>query len=529
MSRAEKRAVAAAAALLVASLFVLVHPWFARNADAAMYLVTANSLADGEGYRFLGTPFVVRPPGFSALLAPWVAWRGMTDFAWLNGFVAVTGALGVAALYGLARPRLGWPLALGAAAALWLNPGYQRLCTSVLSDVPGLAAALGCLYWAARPTRPTSPVGREDATPSGGRDAALGLAMGLAGWLRSANLLLIPALVFARLAARSAGPTAWRAALLAPAVAVAVAVPWFVYAQWHAPAGPVDQTRLASYGTAMFHSDPGDPTSPRLGLGDLAARVPVRAVQLASVLGSRLETAVKGGRDDPLTGGDRQRAPGRAGPESAAGLWPLLLGGLLVASLVREAWIARTAASAFALGNVALLLGYFGFQDRLALPVFAIGGVAALAWLRDLSARFGGVARSAWLPGAALVCVVAVDLAPRAGWREIEAEHARLAAESAAVEPLLAPSARAAAWRGFHHGVFLERPIFSLHRSVGRLGAADGVEAVIDGYELDTIFLTTGGLAHVRDYLNGRYGPPERSGRAELWRVRGRQGVSGAE
>lgn len=504
MTRSEKLAVAIAATLLVASLAYFVHPWFVRNADAAMYLATARSLADGEGYRFLGMPFVVRPPGFSALLAPLVGWRGATDFLWLNGFVSIAGALGVVALYGLARPRLGWPLALGVAAALWLNPGYQRLCTSVLSDVPGVAAALACLWWATRVPAP-------GAAGHGSREVLLGLAIGVAGWLRSANLLLVPALLLAR---ALAAPHAWRRVLGAPALAVVLAVPWFLYAQAHAPTGPVDQTRLASYGTAMFHADPGDPTSTSLGPLEIARRVPARTNQLLSVLGSRLTTAVKGGQDDPLAGLGRTALP------SAAGSWHVLLGVLLVAALVREAWTLGTAASWFGLWNVALLLCYFGFQDRLALPVFAVGAISAVAWLRDVAARWLGEPRGAAVAGAALVVLVGFDFAPRDRWSAIEAEHERLVAESAAIEPLLTPGARPAAWRGFHHGVFLERPVFSLHRSVGRLGAEAGVEAVIDRYELDTVFLTTGGLAHVRDYLHARYGEPERNGAAELWRVR---------
>ncbi len=65
IAKFEKLALAAAGIALVGSLAFLVHPWFARNADAAIYIATARSLAQGEGYRLLGDPFVVRPPGFS--------------------------------------------------------------------------------------------------------------------------------------------------------------------------------------------------------------------------------------------------------------------------------------------------------------------------------------------------------------------------------------------------------------------------------------------------------------------------------
>jgi len=513
MTRAEKRTIAVAAVLLLASLAALVHPWYQRSADAAMYIATARSLVDGEGYRYLGAPFLVRPPGFSLLLAPVVALRGASDFAWMNGLVGASGALGVVALFALARVRLGWPLALAVAAALWLNPGYQRLCSSVLSDVPGTAAALGCLWWASR--------GRRADWRS---ELALGLAVGLAVWLRSANLLLVPAIGLARwLEPRAAGgrPLGF-AVLRAPAVALVVAAPWFVYGQLNASAQPVDQTRLAGYATAMLHEDPGDPTSRRLGVAEIAGRAPQRAVQLLAVLGSRLETGVKGGEHDPRASGSR--APGRGGA-APAGVLQLVLGALLVAALVRDAWIGRGAAAWFALGSVGVLLFYFGFQDRLALPIFALGLVALFDWIRQWAVRALGATRGSACAVALALVLLALDASPRAGWREIEADHRRMLSESAAVAPLLAADSRVAAWRGFHHAVLLERPVYSLHRAVGRLGAAEGIEAVIDRYGLDAVFLTTGGLSHVRDHLNERYGEPERSGVAELWRVRPQSGA----
>lgn len=513
MTRVERCTTALAAVLLLASLAALVHPWYQRNADAAMYIATARSLIDGEGYRYLGAPFLVRPPGFSLLLAPVVELSGGSHFAWLNGLVSFSGALGVVALFALARVRLGWPLALAVAAALWLNPGYQRLCTSVLSDVPGTAAALGCLWWASR------------EQPGDWRsELVLGLAVGLAAWLRSANLLLVPALVLARWLEPGApgGPRLGLAALRAPVVALVVAAPWFVYGQLNASAQPADQTRLAGYATAMLHEDPGDPMSRRLAAAEIAGRAPQRAVQLLAVLGSRLETGVKGGRHDPRESG--VRAPGRGG-SAPAGPLQLALGALLVAALVREAWIGRGAAAWFALGSGCVLLFYFGFQDRLVLPIFALGLVALFGWIRQRAVRWLGEPRGSACAVVLALVLLAIDASPRAGWHEIEADHQRMLSESAAVAPLVAADSRVAAWRGFHHTVLLGRPVHSLHRAVGRLGAAEGIDAVIDRYELDTVFLTTGGLSHVRDHLNQRYGEPERSGMAELWRVRPQSGA----
>ena len=117
MTRIEKRCAAAAAGGLLLSLGFLVHPWYVPIADAAMYIATARSLVAGEGYTLLGEPFIIRPPGFSLLLAPLVFWRG-TDFFAMNLLVAMSGAVAVAFLYSLIRERLGWALALGVCAVV---------------------------------------------------------------------------------------------------------------------------------------------------------------------------------------------------------------------------------------------------------------------------------------------------------------------------------------------------------------------------------------------------------------------------
>src|SRR5678815_2112858 len=87
--RWDRRATAALLLLLLlcaASTAWLVHPWYEATrltADGSIYLLTAKSLLAGEGYAVLGEPFTVRPPGFSLLLAPLLAARGL-DFHALN-------------------------------------------------------------------------------------------------------------------------------------------------------------------------------------------------------------------------------------------------------------------------------------------------------------------------------------------------------------------------------------------------------------------------------------------------------------
>ena len=245
-------------AATIGSLGVLVHPWYDPTyIDASMYIGTARSLAAGEGYQYLGAPFHLRPPGFSVLIAPIIALFG-TNFYALNLSVSLLGLAGVLFLYAHARTRLHWTLAVLLSLLVWLQPTYRQLCNSVLSDVPGAAAMLGCLWldrWAAR---------------SGHRrDWVLGVCIAGACYLRTINLMLLPAVLLSRLlldrARGSETPfpplrVRLRSALLVSAIALVALLPWFVSNSPASGGGPADQTRNYSYGTVMFHTDVGDPS-----------------------------------------------------------------------------------------------------------------------------------------------------------------------------------------------------------------------------------------------------------------------------
>src|SRR5688572_18014003 len=165
---------ASVALVLAVSLPFSVHPWYDPTNDGSMYIATARALVAGEGYSFLGEPFRIRPPGFACVIAPVLALRG-TDFYALNLTVSLWGALGVLAFHFLLRPRLGAILAALVALVVWFNPGYQRLCNQVMSDVPGWTLLVACLGLAAR-------AGRRSGA---GRALALGAAIGLASLVRS--------------------------------------------------------------------------------------------------------------------------------------------------------------------------------------------------------------------------------------------------------------------------------------------------------------------------------------------------------
>src|SRR5262245_16648066 len=78
--------------------FYLATRFDGSDVDASMYIVMARSLAHGEGYRYLGAPFILHPPGMPALLAPIVATIG-TSFTAFNLLGCLFGAAAVLLLY----------------------------------------------------------------------------------------------------------------------------------------------------------------------------------------------------------------------------------------------------------------------------------------------------------------------------------------------------------------------------------------------------------------------------------------------
>jgi hypothetical protein len=454
-----------------------------------MYIATARALVTGEGYSFLGIPFVIRPPGFSLLIAPVLALRG-TDFLALNLLVSVLGALGVLAFHFLLRARLGLVLATLLPLVLWFNPGYQRLCNQVMSDVPGWTALLGCLLLAARVRR----------RPTFLSALGLGVVLGLASLLRSGNLLLLPALGLAELLRALPGATErvdWRAALRHGAAlglgALIVLAPWGLRNRAVAAPPPAEQTLLHSYSSGMWHTDMGDPRSPRVPLGEVLARVPEQGRKLLHTLGTGLT-------------------------EGAARPWTLPFAWTLLVALAVQAVRRRAAEELFALATVAVVAVYFGYAGRLLVPVFAFALVALVELGRELVARFAGARRATG--AAALACLggLALEWDPRAGWGEIEALHRAQVELARQVNARLPADARLGAWRGWHHAVYLERPVYSFENACERARSPAAAEALIERHGLDTVLLGELGLPNSvqRDervfaaWIAARYGGRER-------------------
>jgi hypothetical protein len=500
--RAEKAALALLVLIVLLSLGVLVHPWYDPRNDASMYILTARSLAEGEGYSYLGAPFLVRPPGFSAILAPVVGVLG-TDFFALNFLVSLFGAAGVLLLFLQQRARVGWLLGALTALAVWLNPGYQRMCNEVMSDVPGVALLLLCLLverWASR-------------TPSWRCEVLLGACIGLSAYVRSAVVLLVPAIVVSRLISevRDAGRdrvfvrfAARRLALFA-LTAWLLVLPWSVRNARSALPAPVDQVLNYSISTAMWHKDPGDPNSPRLGAAEILTRLPANLRPMSSVLGSRMQQPVPG-------------EPPGLGREILHAVVSLLL----LASLVTVLLQRRAAPEIYTACLLPVLAFYFAFTDRLVLPIYVIAFAAFVEVLYRILRRAAGDRTATVAAGAIVLLLVAMDFAPRRGWREIEARHRAYTEIASSLKSRLGPETRLASAQGYHYAVYLDRPVYSLIPAIRRAGRNEAAEGILDKYGIESVVLSPldNEYRAVAPYFEQRYGSGERVASATVWRVR---------
>src|SRR5262245_6677092 len=483
-------------ACLFASLFWLVHPWYDATVDGSIYIVTARSLAAGEGYRYLGEPFQVRPPGFPLLIVPFVGNLRDSFFA-INFFVACFGAAGVVLLFYHARPRLGFGLALLVAAAVWVNPNYQRLSTQVMSDVPGTTLLLLCLLierWAS-------------AKPSWRREVVLGLAIGLSAYVRMTAILLVPAILLSRLLRPGAPhPSAWtpslasRRLLLFAALAALMLLPWTVRNQLNPPSSPAEQTLPYSYSTANWRVDPADPESALLPWTAILERIPLRTRQLAYVLGSRL-------REEVFT---RNEPEGGIGAASLA-ISLLLLGSSLIVLVKR-----REPAELFVLAVGGVTVTYFAFAPRLVLPIFVLALPAGAEVMRDLAARAVSRRVATALTAAALLALIAVDYSPRRNWDLIAQQHRDFVELARAVREAVSPDARLGAVVGSHYSVFLERPVYSIQIVAWRSKSLEAAEGVIARNRIDVVVLSERSDLEKQfaEYFTSRLGPPQRVGPA---------------
>ncbi|MCC6408513.1 MAG: hypothetical protein IT453_15225 [Planctomycetes bacterium] len=533
------------AAVLLGALPWLVNPWHPAMPgarDAAMYLACAKALVAGEGYSYLGEPFVIRPPGMSVLLAPLVAARGF-DFAAVNALVSVFGVAAALAVFAWSAPRVGEWVAAALALTVWWNGLFQEFCNRAMADVPGLAALFGCLLlarWAAR-------------EPSWRRELVLGLAIAASAYLRTAALLLVPALVVERLVERlrarsaresressaeanggerfapadsrertavanvasarstSTGPgTARRdaaderepwltfarrrlaALVLVPLLALA---PWSIRDARVAPSEQVEQTRIASYAVGMWREDPSDPGSPRVSASEVLARVPERSRQILSLVGTSLAS------DD-------------------ASIARRAFGALLLVLAAVACWRRWRAAELYLFGYTATIAIYFGFHERLALPIWVLALVGAVDTLAGFAARWPALARTGLLV-AGLTTLAASGPQPHARWPQFEAQDGQYRRLCAAVAERIPADARVGAPLGWHLALYLDRPVWSLRPAWSRTRDAAKLVELVAKHRIDYVVLVPfdGVSQELYPQLVACFGDPERVDSGLLFRT----------
>jgi len=442
-------------ALTLVSLTWTLHGHYDARNDSSLYVLVTRALLEGEGLTYLGEPFVIRPPGFAVLLAPVLAVAG-TDPLALNAFVSLWGVALVALLFVLLRPRTGGPLAAAAGLFVWFAPGMRELCNQVMSDVPGVTLLLASLVLERR-ARHAGP----------GANLCLGLFVGAAALVRTMDVLLVPAIVGARVidaAVRERGlPRERRLWLGVGAVALGAAllvVPWSVTSAGAAPDGRTDQTHIHSYATAQWHADPADPGSERVTWGAFLGRAGERVPQALASIGSGLAS------DE---GGAPLQALGGVG----------LVAALLV--FVRR----RDPGALFVLGAMVVVGTYFAFKPRLVLPLFVlcVGAVTELVAL-----AIGERARLR----SALATAVAVGALLLPGGPDVERIEQQDGLRREITDRLteLTPEGTVlAAATGWHLGVYLpDRRVVSLRFALKR-ERARGVLRVLDEHDVEVLAL----------------------------------------
>ncbi len=342
--------------------------------DSAVYLLGARSIDRGNGYRYLGEPLFLRPPGLSVALS-WFTVDGEFDYPLLNRGIATSAAAAVAAIFLAFRRRHGDAGALAIALLTGTSAVFVQRLGWVDSEFPFLAclfAGVACLEAADRHGRH-------------GRLAAAAGAVLLAGavQLRTVALLALPGAVWTGLRSRL-----WRG-LAGAAAALVLSVPWALEAssRAHDARRPVEQLKLFDYATAMWHQDPGDPGSERLHARDWIGRVRRNGSRIAADLtATTLGTA-------------------------AAGAQVLVVAALasgFALALRRGAGLLEWFGAAY----LVLLLTYFAYVPRLLLPLVPIAyawWVTLAVWAAEHAGQYLGH-RLRWQRGctslaAALLCV----------------------------------------------------------------------------------------------------------------------------
>jgi hypothetical protein len=290
-------ALAGLVALHVVLAVLLFDPKPFIGGDNAGYMILAESLASGQGYRDIylpgAPPHAQYPPLYPSVLAVVRGFGGgLIAFKMLS---VVFTALSVAVAFLLARRRLGWPGALAMAAPFAVNPVLLYYSHWVLSEAPFVLLTLLALWVAER---------MEDSP----RWLALSVAAALFAYLtRAAGLPMLVALLAALAWRRE-----WRRLAAVGAAVLAVVGGWWYWGQVAAS----ESARV--YSRNLLLVDPYRPELGYVGPGGLLART-IENIRLYTI---------------------EVLPQSLAGPGPGGGLSLLaMLAGLLVVVLAAVAWV----------------------------------------------------------------------------------------------------------------------------------------------------------------------------------------------
>ena len=270
-------ALAGVVALHIIFAALLFDPKPYTGGDNAGYLILAESLQTGQGYRDLYLPDMPRhsqyPPFYPALLAAAGALGGgLIAFKILSILLTVAS---IVLLFGIARKRLGVAAAFAVAVPFALSPPLLFFSHWVLSEAPFVALTLAALWMAERQD--------ERAVWLAG---AIGLGL-LAYMTRAAGLPLLVAFLVTLGWRRE-----WRRALPAAVAIVFVIGGWWLWGKLAAPGA------AGQYGSNFLLVNPYAPEQGYVGPGDLMVRcvenVRLYAVEVLprALAGQRTEGAI---------------------------------------------------------------------------------------------------------------------------------------------------------------------------------------------------------------------------------------------
>lgn len=322
---------AAAITALAAAVYLLrLDPAAGLYVDDAWYIVLAEALWKGEGFRLISsatTPILPAfPPGFPMILAPVV---GMFPDFPANvtplKVVSMVAMLGVgAATFRYLVTVYDAPAPAGAAVALItvLMPAFVFLATStVMAEATFTLAQVGVALAMERAARPNR---RGDSHPIRAA-VTCGLIAGVTLLIRLAGIASIAAGVW--YLGRKRG---WRTAVIVAAVAAASYAPWAAYsAAHHAPREERVQhggSIAYGYGELLSMRYGGEPSSGQVTLRELPGRIVFNAINIfgrdagAFVLPMAYREAIESGMEVfQLSGETGFRATGMGG--GSAVLW----------------------------------------------------------------------------------------------------------------------------------------------------------------------------------------------------------------